>query len=96
MIKTFESRTAQDIYDGVNSRYARKVPQEIWKAAAKKIDMLDAAIHLADLKAPPSNHLEELTGKRKGQYAIRINDKYRLVFSFKDSNAFGVDIIDYH
>ena len=92
----WEKKTALDIFDGVNSRYARKVPQEIWKTAVKKMDMLDAAVHLADLRAPPANHLKELTGKRKGLYAIRINDQYRLIFSFKESNAFDVDITDYH
>jgi proteic killer suppression protein len=96
MIINFKSRSSQDVYDGINSKEARKIPQTLWGAAQRKLDMLNAAVNLADLKAPPGNRFEALMGKGKGQYSIRINDQYRVVFRFKDGNAHDVEIVDYH
>lgn len=96
MIKGFGSRGTEDIYQGENSREARKIPQTIWKVACRKLDMLNAAIELEDLKAPPGNRLEVLKGNLKGKFSIRINDQYRILFAFKDGNAFEVEITDYH
>ena len=96
MIVTFLSEAASDIYHGRESKQARKMPQTIWRAAERKMDLLNAAHVLGDLREPTSNHLETLKGKLKGKYSIRINDQYRLVFEFRDGNAYEVEIIDYH
>ena len=96
MIVTFLSETTRDIYDGLESKQARKVPQTIWKAAQRKLDLLNAAHSLNDLKAPPANRLEALKSNLKGKHSIRVNDQYRLVFEFRGGNAYEVEIIDYH
>ncbi len=96
MIITFLSESTRDIYDGLESKQARKIPQSIWKVAQRKLDLLNAAHTLMDLKSPPANCLEALKGRLKGKYSIRINDQFRLVFEFRDGNAYEVEIIDYH
>jgi len=96
MIITFLSESTRDIYDGLESKQARKIPQSIWKVAQRKLDLLNAAHALIDLKSPPANHLESLKGNLKGKYSIQINDQFRLVFEFRDGNAYEVEIIDYH
>lgn len=64
--------------------------------AKRKLQMVDAAAQLDDLKVPPGNRLHALTGDRKGQHAIRINDQYRVCFEWRDGNAYEVEITDYH
>jgi toxin HigB-1 len=96
MIVTFLSEPTRDIYHGLESKQARKVPQTIWRAAERKLDLLNAAHSLNDLRLPGSNHLEALKENLKGKYSIRINDQYRLVFEFRDGNAYEVEIVDYH
>jgi len=96
MIITFLSESTRDIYDGLESKQARKISQSIWKVAQRKLDFLNAAHTLIDLKSPPANRLEALKGHLKGKYSIRINDQYRLMFEFRDGNAYEVEIIDYH
>ena len=96
MIVSFDSRSAEDIYHGISSREARKIPQNIWKIACRKLDMLEAAASLSDLRSPPSNRLEVLKGKLKDCYSIRVNDQYRVIFQFRDGNAYDIDIVDYH
>jgi len=89
-------KTTGDIYDGVDSKAARRIPESVWKAAVRKLDMLNAASDLQDLRAPPGNRLERLKGKWSGYYAIRINDQYRIVFQWIGGNAEHVMITDYH
>lgn len=96
MIVTFLSEATRDIYDGLESKQARKIPQSIWGVAQRKLDLLNAVHSLIDLKSPPANRLEALKGQMKGKYSIRINDQYRLMFGFRDGNAFEVEIIEYH
>lgn len=96
MIISFKSQTTQDIYDGINSKEARKVSQSVWRVAQRKLDMVNAAVKINDLKVPPGNRLKLLKGKLKGFHGIRINDQYRIIFRFKDSNAYDVMITDYH
>jgi proteic killer suppression protein len=96
MIITFLSEATGDIYDGLESKQARKIPQSIWGVAQRKLDLLNAAHSLIDLKSPPANRLEALKGRLKNKYSIRINDQYRLMFEFRDGNAYEVEIIDYH
>lgn len=96
MIKSFGTKGTEDIYHGISSREARKIPQDLGRAARRKLDMLNASVELKDLQAPPGNRLEALKGDLKGKYSIRINDQYRAIFVFKDGNAYEVEITDYH
>ena len=97
MIKSFRSQGAEDIYHGRMTREARKsIPQPLWGIAWRKFDMLNAATSLTDLKVPPANRLESLKGALKGKYSIRINAQYRVVFDFRNSDAYEVAIVDYH
>ncbi len=97
MIKSFKNAATEDIFNGVNSRLARKIcPQHLWKIAVRKLDMLDAAEMLDDLRIPPGNRLEALKGNRAGQYSIRINEQYRICFVWREGGAEEVEIVDYH
>lgn len=96
MIVDFRSKAAQDIYDGAPSKEARRFPQAIWHVAQRKLDMLNAAVTLKDLSVPPANRLESLKGDLKGKYSVRVNDQYRIIFEFRDGNAYDVEIVDYH
>ena len=96
MILNFADKTTEDIYDGVDSKAARRIPRTVWAAAIRKLDMLNAASDLRDLRVPPANRLEALKGKWSGYHSIRINDQYRIVFRWIDGNARDVLIKDYH
>lgn len=97
MIKSFNSVGTKDLFNGINSKNARKdCPKHLWKVAFRKLDMLDSAEHLNDLKIPPGNHLESLKGARKGQHSIRINDQFRICFYWSDTGPENVEIVDYH
>jgi toxin HigB-1 len=97
MIVAFKDEGTEDIFDGKNTKAARKMcPESLWKVARRKLDLLDSATTLADLKIPPRNRLESLSGDRKGQHSIRINDQYRICFTWKVSNSDDVEIVDYH
>ncbi|MDD5218311.1 MAG: type II toxin-antitoxin system RelE/ParE family toxin [Candidatus Omnitrophica bacterium] len=97
MILSFGTKATEDLYHGRTSgREALKIPAEIWRTAWRKLDMLDAAKDLRDVASPPANRLEKLKGRYEGQYSIRINDQFRILFRFENGNALGVQIIDYH
>ena len=96
MIAGFGDKRTEDVYNGVDSKEARSIPKTIWRPAVRKLDMLDAAADLMDLKAPPGNRLEKLKGDRAGRWSIRINDQFRIVFIWNHGNAEGVTIEDYH
>ena len=97
MIRSFGNQGTEDIFDGKNSKIARKTcPQQLWKIAARKLEQLDSAALLDDLKVPPGNRLEALVGDRDGQYSIRINDQYRICFEWLDGGPDNVEIVDYH
>ena len=72
------------------------MPTEIRERAAMRLRQLDAATALGDLRFPPSNRLEALSGKRSGSYSIRINEQWRICFTFEDGHANEVEIVDYH
>ncbi len=86
----------EDIYHGIHSKDSRKFPQNLLSIAYRKLDMVNSAQIISDLKTPPGNRLEALKGKFSGFYSIRISDQYRIVFTMKGSNAGKVQIIDYH
>lgn len=97
MIHSFKNQGTEDIFDGKNSKAARKLcPHNLWNIAARKLEQIDSATNLDDLKVPPGNRLEALSGNRYGQYSIRINDQYRVCFEWENGNADNVEIIDYH
>ena len=93
MIKSFKDKETEKIYLRERSR---KLPGDIQQIALRKLRMLNNAKSVNDLRIPPANRLEKLTGNRAGQHSIRINDQWRLCFIWKDSNAYDVEIADYH
>jgi proteic killer suppression protein len=93
MIKSFSDKEVERIFE---RRFSKKLPPEIQAIARRKLEMLDAAEALADLLIPPANRLEKLSGDRQNQYSIRINSQWRICFEWKDGNAHGVEIVDYH
>lgn len=97
MIIAFRDQATEDIFNGVNSRAARNAcPRGLWRIASRKLDMLDVVSRLDELRVPPGNRLEALTGDRRGQYSIRINDQYRICFRWTDAGPDDVEITDYH
>ncbi len=96
MIRSVKDTTAQNIFDGLNSKAARKLPQELHRKARRQLDLLNAVTRVEDLKVPPGNQLEALKGTLKGFHSIRIDDQWRIIFRWLDGNAEDVKIIDYH
>jgi proteic killer suppression protein len=97
VIVTFKEEGTEDVFDGRNTKKARKAcPQNLWLVARRKLDQINQAAELNDLRVPPGNRLEELRGKRRDQYSIRINDQYRVCFTWTESGAEEVEIVDYH
>jgi proteic killer suppression protein len=96
MIVSFGSTATEDIYDGFSTKQARSIPESVWAVAHRKLDMLNAAHALVDLRIPPGNQLEKLVGDYEGHHSIRINDQYRLVFRWVEGHAYDVTITDYH
>ena len=93
MIQTFANAETERFFTTGRSR---RLPPEILKRAAMRLNQLNAATRLEDLRLPPSNHLEMLSGNRAGQWSIRINQQWRLCFRFENGDAFDVEIVDYH
>jgi proteic killer suppression protein len=93
MIKSFRCRETEKIF---RRSFSRKFPHEIQDRAFMKLNAIDAAAQLEDLRLPPSNRLEALRGERKGQWGIRINDQWRICFEWRKGNAEQVEIVDYH
>ena len=96
MIVNFSDQTSEDIYHGLDTKHARKIPKVVWKVAVRKLDMINAAHDLKDLRIPPANRLEALKGRWAGYHSIRINDQYRIFSKWADGNAKTVLITDYH
>ncbi|MFA7332030.1 MAG: type II toxin-antitoxin system RelE/ParE family toxin [Candidatus Delongbacteria bacterium] len=93
MIKTFADKTTRDLYaNGTNKR----LPVDLVRRALRRLEYIDHATRIEDLNAPPSNRLPALGGDRQGQFAISINDQWRICFRFVDGDAFGVELVDYH
>ena len=93
MIKSFKDSEAEKIYNRVRSR---RLPSDIQQVALRKLRMLNNAGSLADLGIPPANRLEKLCGDRRGQYNIRINERWRICFRWLEEDAHEVEIVDYH
>lgn len=97
MIVNYKHQGVKDIFNEDDTKYARKVcPQTLWKIARRKLDQLDFAAGLNDLRSPPKNRLEASKGSREGQHSIRINDQYRICFIWSNDGVKDVEIVDYH
>lgn len=93
MIASFKSQETAKIWE---REVSRRLPQDIQRVALRKLELLDAAIDLSDLRTPPGNRLEALKNNRLGQQSIRINDQWRICFVWYQDNAHDVEIVDYH
>ncbi|RJP19520.1 MAG: type II toxin-antitoxin system RelE/ParE family toxin [Candidatus Omnitrophota bacterium] len=93
MIKTFADRNTQELYETGKSKY---FPRILLKRALRKLQYLDVAVGLVDLKVPFSNRLHEPGQDRKGQYSISVNDQWRICFHFIDGDVYDVELTDYH
>jgi toxin HigB-1 len=95
VIKSFADQATEDIYNGRNTKAARRIDRRVWPVAARKLDILNAAMSLSDLKNP-GNQLEKLRGGHAGWWSIRVNDQYRIIFRFDGGNALDVRFQDIH
>jgi proteic killer suppression protein len=93
MIKTFADRQTQELY--VTGK-AKRVQPDVAKRAGRKLEQINAAARLEDLKVPPGNRLHPLEGDRRGQHSISVNDQWRICFRFEDGDAYEVEFCDYH
>lgn len=93
MIKSFKCEETEKIF---LRTFTKKWHSDLAKIAKRKLNIIDAACHLNDLKIPPGNKLERLKGNRVDQYSIRVNEQWRICFKWKDSNAYNLEMVDYH
>lgn len=93
MIVSFGNSETEKIWNGIR---VKKLPVEIQNVGRRKLRMLNNSINLADLRIPPANRLEKLSGNLKDFYSIRINDQWRIIFKWETGNAYEVEIVDYH
>jgi proteic killer suppression protein len=97
MIRNFKDRATEDIFNGIATKAARRAcPKDLWILAVRKLDQLDSVSSMDELRVPPGNRLEALSGNRKGQFSIRINDQYRICFKWTETGPVDVEITDYH
>ena len=93
MIKSFSDKDTESLFRG---QKPRKLPNDIWKRGTRKLLIIHAATDLSELRVPPGNRLEKLSGDREGEYSIRINNQWRICFIWRDGHAYQVEIADYH
>jgi proteic killer suppression protein len=93
MIRSFRDRDSERLFGGCPSR---RLPPDLQRPALRKLAVVDAADSLEDLRVPPGNRLEKLAGDREGQWSIRINERWRICFVWRDGDAHEVEIVDYH
>ena len=96
MIRTLADDTTRDIWNGVNSKAARRIPRDLWPVVRRKLDQIDSVTKLDDLRVPPGNRLHALTGDLAGFHSLRVNDQYRVVFRFEGPDSYDVRCADYH
>ena len=97
VISSYKDAGTEDVFNGVNSKAARKAcPRDLWRVATRKLDQLDSVELLDELKIPRGNRLEALAGDRAGQHSIRINEQYRVCFVWTEVGPAEVEIVDYH
>lgn len=96
MIRTFKNKAAQDIFDGIKSRHARKIPLTLHDKIRRLFDQINAATKIVTLRIPPGNNLEKLKGNLKDYWSIRVDKQWRVIFKWENDEAFDVDVVDYH
>lgn len=97
MIATFADAATEDVFDGRDSRRARGVcPSTLWRVARRKLDLINRASDLRDLAVPPGNRLERLKGDRADRWSVRINEQYRICFTWEEGYAYDVEITEDH
>jgi proteic killer suppression protein len=97
VIKSFKNKATENIFNGKATKAAIKTcPKTLWKKVFRKLDQLDSVLSLDELRVPPGNRLKSLSGSRKGQYSIRINDQYRICFKWVENEPVDVEVTDYH
>lgn len=97
MIRSFADESTEDVFNGRNTKAARRsCPRELWRVAGRKLEQLDSVEQVEELRIPPGNRLEALVGNRKGQFSIRINERFRICFRWTDEGPTAVEIVDYH
>ena len=97
MVRSFRDQATEDLFNGRNTKAARqRLPRSLWRVATRRLDALDQAETLDDLRMPPGNRLEVLRGDRHGQHSIRINDQYRICFGWTEPGPVDVEVVDYH
>jgi toxin HigB-1 len=96
MIRSLADDTTKDIWNGVNSKAARRIPRAIWPVIQRKLDQIDSVTTLDALRIPSGNRLHRLVDELAGFHAIRVNDQYRIIFRFEGEHAFDVRCADYH
>ena len=93
MIRSFNDSETEKIFDGT---FSWKLPKDIQRSAARKLKIINASTNINDLRVPPSNHLKKLKGSKAGVYGIRINDQWRICFTWSSGHAYNLEIVDYH
>ncbi|MEE4293624.1 MAG: type II toxin-antitoxin system RelE/ParE family toxin [Xanthomonadales bacterium] len=96
MIASFRDQRTGDLYHGRSTNRTRRIPPDVRDGAVRKLDMIQAAIEMTDLRSPPGNRLEALRGDLKGFFSIRVNDQWRIIFRWEGREAHDVELIDYH
>ena len=93
MIKSFRDAETAKVFD---RRFSRRLPGDIQSVALRRLRMLNNAVDVGDLRSPPANRLEKLSGSRQGHHSVRINDQWRICFVWRAGDAYDVEICDYH
>lgn len=96
VIRSFADDTTRDLFDGTDTKAARRISKAVWPVVRRKLDLLDSVTRLDALRVPPGNRLEGLKGDHAGQFSIRVNDQYRIVFRFEGEHCYDVCCEDYH
>lgn len=96
MIRSFRDEATVDLFRERNTRAARRIPRVLWRAAQRKLKLLDVAVRVDDLLIPAGNRLEALKGDLVGRHSIRVNDQYRITFRWENGDAYEVSVEDYH
>ena len=96
MVRTFADAATEDIWNGVETKAARTIPQTIWRVVRRKLDLLNRVTRLDALRVPPGTRFEALKGAWAGSYSIRVNEQYRITFTFREEAFYEVRCEDYH
>jgi proteic killer suppression protein len=96
VIQSFRDETTVDLFRDRNTRAARQIPRDLWRAVQRKLKLLDGAARLDDLAIPAGNRLERLRGRESARHSIRVNDQYRVTFRWENGHAYEVSVEDYH